>query len=145
MDQNALSCCPRATPQARLRRFGQFQKLCSRKVTCRILHSTRLLPARQSFSSILHGAPQRKMYACGGEQPRNLDLDRQTRIQRPARAIVVAPDRCLTQIRGQVLVCIHGVYAPLHREASDTLRKIEHLVPVYMLTRSLLAEPIDNV
>src|SRR5215208_70824 len=41
------------------------------------------------------------------------------------------------------LECGHGMYAPLHREASDTPRMIEHLVPVYMLTRSLLAEPLS--
>src|SRR5215216_531171 len=37
----------------------------------------------------------------------------------------------------------HGVYAPLHREALDTPRMIEHLVPVYTLTASLLAEPLS--
>jgi hypothetical protein len=30
----------------------------------------------------------------------------------------------------------------LHREASDTPRMIEHLVPVYTLATSLLAEPL---
>ncbi len=39
--------------------------------------------------------------------------------------------------------CGHGVYAPLHREASDTPRMIEHPVPVYTLIRSLLAEPLS--
>ncbi len=41
------------------------------------------------------------------------------------------------------LKCGHGVCTPLHREASDTPRMIEHPVPVYLLTRSLLAEPLS--
>src|SRR5215212_4378486 len=39
----------------------------------------------------------------------------------------------------------HDVYAPSSREASDTPRIIEHPVPVYMLIRSLLAEPLRRV
>ena len=50
------------------------------------------------------------------------------------------PDGLLFEVR---LECGHGVYAPLHREALDTPRMIEHLVPVYTLTASLLAEPLS--
>ena len=37
------------------------------------------------------------------------------------------------------------MYAPSSREASDTPRIIEHPVPVYMLIRSLLAEPLSSL
>jgi hypothetical protein len=43
------------------------------------------------------------------------------------------------------LECGHEIYAPSSREALDTPRMIEHPVPVYMLTRSLLAEPLNAI
>jgi hypothetical protein len=42
------------------------------------------------------------------------------------------------------LECGHEIYAPSSREASDTPRMIEHLVPLYMLTCFLLAEPLSH-
>jgi hypothetical protein len=42
------------------------------------------------------------------------------------------------------LECGHEVYAPSSREASDTPRMIEHLVSVYTLICSLLAEPLKK-
>jgi hypothetical protein len=61
---------------------------------------------------------------------------------RPSRYSVQCHCNTLYEVR---LECGHEIYAPSSREASDTPRMIEHPVPVYMLTRSLLAEPLNAI